>query len=285
MTTASYETVGDIPLKPRVGTADRKGREFYMAQMAVDILGRTDLDVLVYSAGRSLENHHIATLPNVRSVAISDVIRLRDDAEFFDSGEPATQRFPVVIASDGHRALPRAPDGLRAAVRVRGSPMGYSSARPACTTAATCAGSRTSSRPATPRTTRRRHWSVLATTNGWLVDLRVPLVATGYGGPRKRYVLFTASPAVLESIRGYFQDREYAPSIRPGKTLCRRPTRSDEAREQLVREQPAAGREHDPIVGRDVEQLGRESPAEDVGERRLLGRGERDAACRGAGRG
>ena len=79
-----YETVGDIPIKPRVGTADRKGREFYMAEMAIDILGRTDLDVLVYSAGRSLDNHHIAALPSVRSVAISDVIRLRDDAEFFD---------------------------------------------------------------------------------------------------------------------------------------------------------------------------------------------------------
>ena len=80
-----YETIGDIPIKPRVGTADRKGREFYMAEMAIDILGRTDLDVLVYSAGRSLDNHHIAALPSVRSVAISDVIRLRDDAEFYDS--------------------------------------------------------------------------------------------------------------------------------------------------------------------------------------------------------
>src|SRR5207344_1798900 len=71
-----YENVGDIPMKPRVGTADRKGREYYMAQMAADILGRTDLDVLVYSAGRSLDNHHIAARPSVRSVAISDVIRL-----------------------------------------------------------------------------------------------------------------------------------------------------------------------------------------------------------------
>ena len=128
-----------------------------MAQMAIDILGRTDLDVLVYSAGRSLDNHHIAALPSVRSVAISDVIRLRDDAEFYDSSEPATRRFPVVIASEviEHFLEPRA-DFER--LFGSSSPTGCSSARRTCTTVATCAVSRTSSRPATPPTTRRRHW-------------------------------------------------------------------------------------------------------------------------------
>ena len=207
-----YETVGEIPIKPRVGTADRKGREFYMAEMAIDILGRTDLDVLVYSAGRSLDNHHIAALPSVRSVAISDVIRLRDDAEFFDSSEPATRRFPVVIASEviEHFLEPREdferlfgfvePDGLLV-----------------CSTNVYDGGDlRRQSYIFTPGHTSYytpASLAVLAAANGWLVDLRVPLVATGYGGPRKRYVLFTASPAVLEAIHAYFQDREYAPSV------------------------------------------------------------------------
>ena len=52
---------------------------------------------------------------------------------------------------------------------------------------------------------------------------------------------------------------------------------SDEAAEELVREQAAAGRQDDPVVRCDVEQLRRERPAEGVGERRLLGGGERDA--------
>ncbi len=185
-----------------------------MAEMAIDILGRTDLDVLVYSAGRSLDNHHIAALPSVRSVAISDVIRLRDDAEFYDSSEPATRRFPVVIASEviEHFLEPREdferlfgfvePDGLLV-----------------CSTNVYDGGDlRRQSYIFTPGHTSYytpASLAVLAAANGWLVDLRVPLVATGYGGPRKRYVLFTASPAVLEAIHAYFQDREYAPSDPP----------------------------------------------------------------------
>ena len=211
---SQYETVGEIPIKPRVGTADRKGREYFMAEMAIEILGRTDLDVLVYSAGRSLDNHHIAALPSVRTVAISDVIRLRDDAEFYDSSEPAARQFPVVIASEviEHFLEPREdferlfgfvePDGLLV-----------------CSTNVYDGGDlKRQSYIFTPGHTSYytpASLAVLAKANGWLVDLRTPLVATGYGGPRKRYVLFTASPSVLESIQAYFVGREYAPSDPP----------------------------------------------------------------------
>ena len=150
----------------------------------------------------------------MRTVAISDVIRLRDDAEFYDSSEPATRRFPVVIASEviEHFLEPREdferlfgfvePDGLLV-----------------CSTnvydGGNLAASRTSSRPVTPRTTprpRSRCWP-RRTAGSW--TCATPLVATGYGGPRKRYVLFTASPSVLESIQAYFVGREYAPSDPP----------------------------------------------------------------------
>ena len=216
---SQYETVGDIPIEAAASAPpDRKGREFVHGRDGhATILGRTDLDVLVYSAGRSLDNHaHRGTLPSVRSVAISDVIRLRDDAEFFDSGEPATRRFPVVIASEviEHFLEPR--DGLRAAVRVRGARRAAGlldervrRRRPAQAVVHLHA------RPHLA-TTRRRHWRCSATANGWLVDLRVPLVATGYGGPRKRYVaLHRFAWPSSTSIQAYFQDREYAPSDPP----------------------------------------------------------------------
>ena len=55
----------------------------------------------------------------------------------------------------------------------------------------------------------------LAEGNGFHVDFRVRLVATVYGGKRKRYVLFTASAAVMESTARYFGAHEYAPSESP----------------------------------------------------------------------
>ena len=55
----------------------------------------------------------------------------------------------------------------------------------------------------------------LAEENGYLVDFRVPLAATGYAGPRKRYVLLTQSTAVIVATARYFGSRRYAPSESP----------------------------------------------------------------------
>lgn len=55
----------------------------------------------------------------------------------------------------------------------------------------------------------------LAEANGYLVDVRIPLVATGYGGQRKRYVLLTTSAAVIEATARYFSTRRFAPSESP----------------------------------------------------------------------
>jgi hypothetical protein len=55
----------------------------------------------------------------------------------------------------------------------------------------------------------------VAAANDVLVDFRVPLVATGFAGPRKRYILLTRSQAVMDSIARYFSTREYAPSDSP----------------------------------------------------------------------
>jgi ribosomal protein L32 len=85
---------------PRLGTMEVPGREFHMAKMAVDILGGAGHDVLMYGAGRSMDNHHIDRLPQVRRVAVSDIMKVRDDAEFIDANDPPRRRFSVVIASE-----------------------------------------------------------------------------------------------------------------------------------------------------------------------------------------
>jgi Methyltransferase domain len=212
-----YKSIGEMALKPRVGTEDRPGREFFMAQMAIEILGRDDLDVLVYSAGRSLDNRHIARLPSVRSVAISDVVRLRDDAEFYDSTQPATRQFPIVLASEviEHFLNPREDfERLFGFVEKDGLLV--------CSTNVYDGGNlRRQSYPFIPGHTSYytpASLAELARANGWSADLRAPLSSTGYAGPRKKYVLFTASPTVRESIEEYFRNHEYAPSEPPWET-------------------------------------------------------------------
>jgi SAM-dependent methyltransferase len=214
----NYLSIDKLTPSARIGTPERPGREFHMAAMAIDILGRDDIEVLIFGAGRSFDNHHIAALPQVRNVAIADIMRLRDDAEFIDANLPAPRRFAVVIASEvvEHFLDPRKdfasffdylePDGLlvcstnlydggdlskQAYVFYRGHVSYYS-----------------------PESLAR-----IAAENDHFLDLRVPFVATGYAGQRKRYLLFTKSAAVMEATARYFSTRRYAPSDSPTADL------------------------------------------------------------------
>lgn len=193
----------------RIGTADVPGREFRMARLGLDILGRRGVDVMVYGIGRSLDNHHIAALPRVGSVAIGDIMKIRDDAEFHDANQPARKRFPLVIASEviEHFRTPRedfarlfqfvARDGLLV-----------------CGTNIYDGGNLARDRyPFFPDHTSYYTPEALleiAKLHGFSVDFRTPKV-TGPKG-RKRYVLFTRSPQVRDRISLYFGTRTYAPS-------------------------------------------------------------------------
>ncbi len=210
----AFERIDALPDRARIGTPERQGREFHMARMAVDILGRRDLDVLVFGAGRSFDNQHIAGLPEVRGAAIADIMRLRDDAEFIDANLPAPRRFDIVIASEvvEHFLEPRADFAhLLSYVKPGGLLV--------CSTNLYDGGRMA-----------KHHYLFLnghvayytaksagriAAANNVHLDIRTPLVATGYGGVRKRYLLFTDSDAVAASIVEYFKDRPYAPSESP----------------------------------------------------------------------
>ena len=210
----TFEKVTDLPDRERIGTPERPGREFYMGGMAVDIIGREHVDVLVFGAGRSLDNQHIATLPQVRHVAIADVMRLRDDAEFIDANVPASRRFDIVIASEvvEHFIEPRKdfahlfsyvePDGLLV-----------------CSTNIYDGGNLSTQRYVFMggHTSYYSAGSVerLAKANGFMLDIRIPLVATGYVGPRKRYLLLSQSTSVMAGVARYFSTRRYAPSESP----------------------------------------------------------------------
>ena len=154
----TYDGLEELTEAGRIGTPDRQGREFHMAKMAIDILGRDDLEVLIFGAGRSFDNQHIAALPQVRHVAIADVMQLRDDAEFIDANLPAPRRFDGRRRQRGRRALPGSAGAISPICSTISSPTACSSAGRTCTTAACWRGRATSSSRATPRTTASARW-------------------------------------------------------------------------------------------------------------------------------
>jgi hypothetical protein len=207
----ALHSIDEMPERARIGTAERQGREFNMARMAAEILARGDLDVLIYGAGRSLDNRHIAKLEGVRSVTISDIMRVRDDDAFIESDQPAPRRFALVVASEvvEHFLDPRAElkhllsfveddgllicstnilDGTDLAKQFYAFIPGHTSLYSA------------------------HSLGLLARENGYLIDFRLPLVATGYAGLRKRYVLMSRSPEVMAAVAEYFGSHAFAPS-------------------------------------------------------------------------
>jgi hypothetical protein len=210
----AYRAIDELALDARVGTADRQGREFNMAEMAVAILQRPDLDVLIFGAGRSLDNRHIENLDGVRNVVISDIMRLREDGAFIEADQPAPRRFAVVIASEvvEHFLHPRVDlPHLLSFVDDGGLLV--------CSTNILDGTDVTKQFyvyiPGHTSLYSAHSLSLLARENGYLIDFRLPMVATGYAGLRKRYVLMTRSPDVMAAIAEYFGSHAYAPSEPP----------------------------------------------------------------------
>jgi len=197
------------PPTSRMGTAERPGREFLMAQMALDILGRRKpQDVLVYGAGRSLDNQHIQGLPGVGTVSIGDIMKVRDDAPFIDATQPGNPRFPVVIASEVVEHFRDPWPDFEMMLRLVGR-----------NGLVVCG---TNVHDGSPRLRRHRyiyypdHTSYYSAASlqriakgfGFHVDFRLP---EGLGA-HKRYVLLTRSEKVLSQISGYFGGTAEAPS-------------------------------------------------------------------------
>lgn len=192
-------SVANLGLAARCGTLGHTGGAYGMAQLGIDVLRRSDLSVLVYGVGRSLDNLHISRLSDVRRVAIGDISR------------PATERFDIVVASEviEHFEDPRVefaklfgyvePDGVLI-----------------CSTNIYDGG--------------RQHYIFgsghvshytaealrsIATANRMQVNFQVPLSATEAVGGRKRYVIFARLPEVMDSVSDYFGRHTYAPSEAP----------------------------------------------------------------------
>jgi SAM-dependent methyltransferase len=198
----------------RAGTMEQAGREFQMARMALDILGREESDVLVYGAGRSMDNHHIKALPNVGHVAIGDIMNARDDMEFHDANEPARRQFDIVVASEviEHFRNPR--ENFRQlsqfvndeGIIVCGTSLrGHRPLR----------DQRYLFYPDHTALYSPESLQLIAGETGFHLDLRHP---EGLG-PRKRYVILTRSPQTMKLVTRYFGYTPIAPSEKTAERM------------------------------------------------------------------
>jgi SAM-dependent methyltransferase len=206
-----FASVERFRLTPRVGTAERPGREFHMARMGVDILQRSSLDVMVFGAGRSLDYRHIAQLPRVRSVVMSDVVDLGIDADFINITKGTNRRFDLIIACE---VIEHFPDPVTEFPRL--FKLLTRNGLLVCSTNIydgknvahhTYLYGRGHVSYYSPKAIR-----LIARTSRMRYDFRVPAIVTGTAGPRKRYVLFSRSGKVMQLIAEYFGNHTYAPS-------------------------------------------------------------------------
>jgi SAM-dependent methyltransferase len=230
-----FTSVDRFELTARVGTEDRAGREFFMAEMGVAILGRAGLRVNVFGAGRSLDYLHIRALPGVERAIISDVVDLGLDEDFVNVANGTSERFDLIIAceviehfTDPATEFPRlfnllTKDGLLV-----------------CSTNIYDGGNLAKQEYLyrrghvsyyTPRTIAQ-----ICRRNRVHFDFRVPQMATTQGGPRKRYVLMSRSRKVMERAAIYFGDHTYAPSEDP----------------QILKKKPALNGTPEPVASSDV---------------------------------
>ncbi len=213
----AFESVESFRLSPRVGTAEHQGREFHMAEMGAEILQRSGLKVMVFGAGRSLDYQHIAKLPAVERVVMSDVVDLGIDADFINITEGTSQRFDLIIACEvvEHFTDPRAEFPRLFKLLTKNGLL-------VCSTNIYDGRNVKNHRYLYSRG-HTSYYSpqaieVIARRSGMHHDFRIPAIATGSAGPRKRYVLFTRSRGNVRRIVDYFGRHAYAPSEDVGPT-------------------------------------------------------------------
>ena len=213
-----------LPSSGRTGHEGRPGRDYHIASLALEGIARKDVEVLLYGVGASRDNHTIKDLPKVRSVAIGDIMKLRDDGEFVDLTKRPPRKFDLVIASE-------VIEHFRDPVPDFRTLFGFVKRNGLVVCATNVYGGNDLSRDRyifysdhtsyyTP--TALHH---IALMYGMHIDFRMPIIGAGM---RKRYIFFTRSRATLDRLSVYFGSRAYAPS--ESAYRLRAVKRSDEKR-------------------------------------------------------
>jgi hypothetical protein len=166
---------------------------------------------LVYGAGQSLDVHHIAKLPQSGRVAIGDLVKLRDDAEFIDINQISSNPFDVVVASEVLEHFPDPWQNLRnlfSYVKDDGIIIAGTNIRdhgPLKTVSYLWYRGHVSY--FSPESLR-----LIARAEGMHLDFRFPHRAIKYRRKCKRYIIFSRSATVMEGVADWFGSEVYAPS-------------------------------------------------------------------------
>lgn len=193
----------------RNATDDRPGREFHMAGMGLEILGRPAAEVSFFGAGLNTDWQWLEReYPQVRTKLVD--LENMQDAQHFETIDEATPS-DIVIASEviEHFIEPVAHfASLLRLVRDDGILI--------CSTNI-YDGSDVSRHqyPFVPG--HVAYWTPLslvklASDAGCFVDFRTPEMGLRRGGPRKKYIIFYRSIEVFYRVSLYFGTRMFAPS-------------------------------------------------------------------------
>jgi SAM-dependent methyltransferase len=196
---------GTPPSAPRA--RNRRTTELGMVRLAADVLSRDELSVAICGVGPRADNRRVSRLPQVERVAAEDLDAMGDYQEFAGRGYAGGERFDVVVAAnvidrfeDPHVGFAKifnlvAADGVLI-----------------CLTSIYDGGDLRKQRRIftagrvsyyTPESLRR-----IAHAHDLRVDFRMP--APG-ARRRKRYVIFSRSDGVMESVSDYFGRHRFAP--------------------------------------------------------------------------
>gem|GEM_PF-508605 len=203
--------------KPERGTRAGDGveprREFRIAEMAAEILGRHHRGrcpaLLVFGAGLSRDHQLMAARLPFSRVALTDIDNFQQVEDFLPLDAPGA--FDAVIASEviEHFTDLEADFGrLFSKVRADGLVI-------AGTNIHDGSALHKLVYPFSPGHTAYhsgRSLQAVARRFGLQVDFRTPAIALGSGGPRKRYVFFYRDVQMGEAIAQYFADHHLAPS-------------------------------------------------------------------------
>lgn len=193
----------------RNATDARPGREFHMAQMAIDIIQDHACEISFFGSGTNRDWQWVQRQHPRLKIKLVDLENMQDVAHF----EPVSQATPsrIVIVSEviEHFEEPAAhfkhllgllpDDGIMIC-----STNIYDGGNVSAHTYPFIEG-------------HVAYWTPLAlgitaVDNGCLVDFRMPQVAFDRGWPRKRYVIFSRSVEVMLRSHLYFGDHPSAPS-------------------------------------------------------------------------
>ena len=170
---------------------------------------------MVFGAGRSLDYQHIAKLPSVAKVTMSDVVDLRGEADFINITKGTDQRFDLIVAcevvehfTDPTTEFPRLFDLLTPKGLLVCSTNIYDGGHPKRHSYLYLRGHVSYYGP--------RSIGVIAKQSDMQFDFRMLKFGPPQGfGERKRYILFSHSLTNIRRAAEYFGGHAFAPAEEP----------------------------------------------------------------------